>query len=174
MALCMSLYCFACICVYGMEVKISVQLVKEETSGASVINLSLSDSEAVGRSLPVVNKQIGVDSCRSPGHVRLSVCLSLSACFSLADMHGCVFIHKAATIAIASSFVFIYISKSLDVFKLFHSEEIHQAGVRNTTKEQRSIESSVHIRENNGCWIIEPFQSHRPFVPGLMGWFSTR
>lgn len=51
MALCMSLYCFASICVYGMEVKISVQLVKEETSGASVINLSLSDSEAVGQKL---------------------------------------------------------------------------------------------------------------------------
>lgn len=80
------------------------------------------------------------------------LCVSLSACFSLADMHVCVFIHKAATMAIASSFVFIYIGKSLGVvLKLFHSEEIHQAGVRKTTKEQRSIESSVHIRENNGC-----------------------
>lgn len=99
-----------------------------------------------------MDKQIGVDLCRSPGHVRLSVCASLSACFILADMHVCMFIHNAVTTVAASSCVFIYTLKVFGVLlKLFHSEEIHQAGAGKTTEEQRSIESAMHIRGNNGC-----------------------
>lgn len=37
-----------------------------------------------------MDKQIGVDLCSSPGHVCLSLRVSLSACFILADMHVCV------------------------------------------------------------------------------------
>lgn len=49
-----------------------------------------------------------VDLSRSPGHVRLSVCVSLSSCFILADMHVCVFIHNAVT-TVSACCVFIYI-----------------------------------------------------------------
>ncbi len=80
-----------------------------------------------GRILSVVNKKMGVDLCRSPGHVCLSACDSLSACFILADMSVCVFIHNVAATVAASSCVFIYICTALEaLLKLLHSEEIHQ------------------------------------------------
>jgi len=104
-----------------------------------------------------------------------NVRVCLSVCFILADMHACVFIHNAAAAVAACSSAFFYIRKVFGVFlKLFHSEEIHQVGRGKTTEEQRSIESVVHIRGNNGCWIIESFLSHQLFVPGLMGFFSKR
>lgn len=88
-----------------------------------------------GRSLPVFDKQIGADLCGSPGHVHLAVRVSLSACFILADMHVCVFIHNAVSTVAASSYAFIYILKVFGVFlKLFHSEEIHQVGRGKTTE----------------------------------------
>lgn len=62
-----------------------------------------------GRSLPVVNKQIGLDLCRSPGHVCLSVCVSLSACFFLADMHVCAFIHNALQLLPLAVFLFLFV-----------------------------------------------------------------
>lgn len=105
-----------------------------------------------GRSLAVIDKQIGVDLC-SPGHVHLSVCLSLFACFILADIHVCVFIHNAVTTVAASSYAFISILKVFRVFlNLFHSVEIHQAGSGKTTEEQRSIEEcGAHQRKQ---WLL--------------------
>lgn len=89
-----------------------------------------------GKGSPVVDKQIGVDLCRSLGHVCLSVCVSLSACFIQADMHVCVFTHKAVTTVAAPSCVFIYTLKVFGVYflKLSHSEEIHQAGCRKNNR----------------------------------------
>lgn len=87
-----------------------------------------------------MDKQIGVDLCSSPGHVCLSLRVSLSACFILADMHVCVcvFIHNAATTAAACSYAFIYILRVFGVFlKLSHSEEIHQAGAGKTQQRSR-------------------------------------
>lgn len=125
-----------------------------------------------GRSLPGVDKQIGVDSCRSPEHLRLFVCVS--APFILADTHMCVFIHNVVVAIAASSHAFIYIPEVLGVFlKLLHREEIHQDGGGKTTEEQESIESTVR-GGNNSSWIIESFLCHQPFVPGLMGFFSKR
>lgn len=87
-----------------------------------------------------------------------------------------MFTHNAVTTAAACGYAFIYILKVFGVLlKLFRIEEIHQeVGRGKTTEEHRSIESVVHIRGNNGCWIIESFLSHQPFVPGLMGFYSKR
>lgn len=66
-----------------------------------------------GRSLPVINKQIGVDLCRNPGHVRLSLCFPVCLFLFGADMRMCLFIHNALSIAAAPSCVFIYICGEL-------------------------------------------------------------
>lgn len=65
----------------------------------------------------------------------------LSACFILADMYVRMLIHNSVTTVAAPSCAFIYTQKGFGAFlKLFHREEIHQAG--KTTEEQRSIESA--------------------------------
>lgn len=137
----------------------------EETSSAPVINYRWVTGP--GKTPPVDDKQIRDNLCRSSG-----ACAFVSLCAGsiFADTHVSVLIHNAVTTANAPSYVFILV---LGVFlKLLHSEGIHQGGT--TTGEQRSIESALHIRGNNGCWIIESFLSHQPFVLGLMGFFSKR
>lgn len=76
------------------------------------------------------------------------MCVCLFVCSIVVGMHACVFIHNAVVACCA----FIYNLKVFRVFpKLNHSEEIHQTSRGETTEEQRSIESVVHIRGNNGC-----------------------
>lgn len=91
--------------------------------------------------------------------------------------HERVCLYIAVAARTPSSYASFFILKAFGVFlKLAHSEVKRSIMLvrGKTTQEEGSNGSAVHIRGNNGCWIIESFLSHQPFVPGLMGFFSKR